>query len=51
VVELKTGRTARGATMIDNPIVDEIHRIRGEILAEYGGDIHRLTRDDQRKTE
>ena len=37
--------------MIENEIVDEIHRIREEILAEYGGDIHALIRDDQRKTE
>jgi hypothetical protein len=28
--------------MIDNPIVDEIHRIREEMLAEYGGDLHAL---------
>ena len=37
--------------MIDNPIVDEIRRIREEILAEYGGDIHALIRDDRRKAE
>jgi hypothetical protein len=37
--------------MSDNPIVDEVHRIRQEILAEYGGDIGALMKDMQRKTE
>jgi hypothetical protein len=37
--------------MIENPIVEEIHRIREEILAEYGGDLHAMIRDSERKTE
>jgi hypothetical protein len=37
--------------MIENPIIDEIHRIREEILAEYGGDLSALIRDSERKTE
>lgn len=37
--------------MIDNPIVDEIHRIREQMLAEYGGDLHALMTEAQRRTE
>ena len=37
--------------MITNPIVDEVHRIREEMLASYGGDLHALIRDAQRRTE
>jgi hypothetical protein len=37
--------------MTENPIVEEIHRIREEILAEYGGDLSALIRDSERKTE
>ena len=37
--------------MIDNPIVDEIHRIREEILAEFGGDLDALVAELQRRTE
>ena len=37
--------------MIDDPIVDEVHRIREQILAEYGGDLHALIRDSQRRTD
>jgi hypothetical protein len=36
--------------MIENPIVEEIHRIREQMLAEYGGDLHAMTRDSHRKT-
>jgi hypothetical protein len=37
--------------MIANPIVDEVHRIREEMLANYGGDLHALVKDKQRRTE
>jgi hypothetical protein len=37
--------------MIDNPIVDEIHRIREEMLAKYGGDLRAYVKDLQRRTE
>ncbi|HWB52907.1 MAG TPA: hypothetical protein VG722_01900 [Tepidisphaeraceae bacterium] len=37
--------------MMNNPIVDEVHRIREELLAKFGGDLHALARDLQRKTE
>jgi hypothetical protein len=40
-----------GAAMTDNPIVDEVHRIREQILAEYGGDLGALIDDAQRRTE
>lgn len=36
--------------MIENPIIDEIHRIREEMLASYGGDLHALVKDAQRRT-
>ncbi len=34
----------------DNPIVDEIRRVREEMLAQYGDDIHALIRDMDRLT-
>ena len=37
--------------MFENPIVDEVHRIREQILAEYNGDLHALIRDARRHTE
>ncbi len=37
--------------MTENPIVEEIHRIREEMLAEYGGDLSALIRDAERRTE
>jgi formyltetrahydrofolate synthetase len=37
--------------MTENPIVEEIHRIREEMLAEYGGDLAKLLKDAQRRTE
>lgn len=37
--------------MYDNPIVDEIHRIRQEILEEYNGDLHSFIRDIRARTE
>jgi hypothetical protein len=37
--------------MTDNPIVDEVHRIRQEILAEHGGDLDALVKELQRRTD
>jgi hypothetical protein len=37
--------------MSDDPIVDEIHEIRQQMLAEYGGDLDALLRDAQKRTE
>ena len=37
--------------MTDDVIVQEVHRIREEILAEYGGDLSLLIADAQRRTE
>jgi hypothetical protein len=38
--------------MVDeSPIVEDVHRIREEILAEYGGDIHALIHDMDKQTE
>jgi hypothetical protein len=37
--------------MYENPIVDEVHRIREQLLAEYKGDLRALMRDIQRRTE
>jgi hypothetical protein len=37
--------------MIDNPIVEEVHRTREKILASYGGDLHALVADARRQTE
>jgi hypothetical protein len=36
---------------MSNPIVDEVHRIREQLLAKFGGDLHSLARDLQRRTE
>ena len=36
--------------MSDNPIVEEVHRIREELLAEHGGDVDRLVDELQRRT-
>jgi hypothetical protein len=35
----------------DDPVVAEVRRIREEILARYGGDLHALIADAQRSTE
>lgn len=37
--------------MTDNPIVEEVHRIRQELLAQFGGDLRALLKDAQRRTE
>jgi hypothetical protein len=37
--------------MSGNYIVDEVHRIREEMLAEYGGDLRALLRDIRKKAE
>jgi len=37
--------------MHDNPIVDEVHRTREKLLAQFGGDLHALIEDARRKTE
>ena len=37
--------------MYNNPIVDEVHRIRQEILEEYHGDLHAFIRDIRARTE
>ena len=37
--------------MKDDPIVEEIHRVREQMLARYGGELHALARDAQRRTE
>jgi hypothetical protein len=37
--------------MYENPIVDEVHRIREKLLAEYGGDLRALIEDSRRRTE
>jgi hypothetical protein len=37
--------------MVNNPIVDEVHQVREELLAKFGGDLHALARDIQRRTE
>jgi hypothetical protein len=37
--------------MIGNPIVEEVHRIREEILAEHGGDLKALIDSLRQKTE
>jgi hypothetical protein len=36
--------------MATNPILDEIHQTRKDILAEYGGDIHAYVEDARRRT-
>ncbi len=37
--------------MRDESIVDETHRIREQMLAEYGGDLRAFVQAMQRKTE
>jgi hypothetical protein len=37
--------------MIDDPIVAEVHRIREQMLAKFGGDLRALMKDAQRRTE
>ncbi len=37
--------------MINDPIVEEVHRVRAEILARYKGDLTAYMRDVQRRTE
>jgi hypothetical protein len=37
--------------MSGNYIVDEVHRIREEMLAEYGGDLGALLRDIRKKSK
>jgi len=37
--------------MYENPIVDEVHRIREQMLAEYNGDLRALIGDARRRTE
>ncbi|HEY1684811.1 MAG TPA: hypothetical protein VGG19_08615 [Tepidisphaeraceae bacterium] len=37
--------------MYENPIVDEVHRIREKLLAEYNGDLRALIEDARRRTE
>jgi hypothetical protein len=37
--------------MTDDPIVQEVHRIRSELLAQHGGDLRALLRHTQRRTE
>ena len=37
--------------MTNDPIVEEVHLIRAELLAQHGGDLRALLRDAQRRTE
>ena len=37
--------------MNENPIVEEVHRIREEMLAEYGGDLKALIQSLRQKTD
>jgi hypothetical protein len=37
--------------MMDNPIVNEVHRVRERLLARYNGDLRALVKDAQRRTE
>ena len=37
--------------MTENPIVEEVHRIREEMLAEYGGDLKALIQALRQKTD
>lgn len=37
--------------MMHDPIVEEVHRIREKMLAEYGGDLRALLAHMQRRTE
>jgi hypothetical protein len=37
--------------MTDDPIVEQVHHIRSELLAQYGGDLRAMLRDAQLRTE
>ena len=37
--------------MTENPIVEQVHRIREEMLAEYGGDLHALIEAMRKRTQ
>ncbi len=37
--------------MSENPIVEEVHRIREEMLAEHGGDLKALIESLRQKTD
>jgi len=37
--------------MTENPIVEEVHRIREQMLVEHGGDLDALMKAAQRRTE
>jgi hypothetical protein len=37
--------------MTENAIVDEVHRIREQMLEEFSGDLGALMKDAQRRTE
>jgi hypothetical protein len=37
--------------MYENPIVDEVHRIREQLLAEHNGDLRALMQDIRRRTD
>jgi hypothetical protein len=37
--------------MRDDPIVEEIHRIREQLLAEHGGSLEAFMKECQRRTE
>ena len=37
--------------MTDDPVVDDVHRIRAELLADHGGDLESLLNEAQRRTE
>ena len=37
--------------MINDPIVEEVHRIREQLLAQYNGDIRALIEDSRLRTE
>jgi hypothetical protein len=36
--------------MNDDPIVDEVHRVREEMLAEFNGDFEALVKNFQKRT-
>ena len=37
--------------MTDDPIVEEVHRIREQLLADYKGDLRALIKDARQRTE
>jgi len=49
--ELVYNAAAMKPTMTDNPIVDEVHRIREQMLAAHGGDLRALIANAQCRTE